>query len=97
MENIMIYPYNRDYSVYVEHQGLLNGYRVSSLVSPFGWGLVGETLKFGNREYVVTDDFSEALSCSSVVWFVNDDLPGKITVIISIRIFGSKCCQWKAK
>lgn len=74
MENIMIYPYNRDYSVYVKYQGMLNGYRVSSLVSPFGWGLVGETLKFGNREYVVTDDFSEALSCSSVVWFVNDDL-----------------------
>lgn len=73
MENIMIYPYNKQYKPYVVYQELMTGFMITELVSPKGWGITGDKIKTKQSELIVTDSFEKALRSCSVVWFVKDD------------------------
>lgn len=78
MENILLYPYNRLYESYVRFGCKDIDKRITSLVSPSGWGLVGDCI---SNKYIVSDNFIEEIDKNDIVWFVEDDrlsLPDKV-------------------
>lgn len=74
MEKLMIYPYSKAYEPYVNNAEVLEGYTISALVSPRGWGYEGDIVVDGqDNKYIVSADFTEKLDDCTCVWFVADD------------------------
>lgn len=74
METILIYPFNMDYASFVNNHCIMNNKKISSLVSPRGWGLEGEQIGDGDMSLLVGCDFNTEMNKCSVVWFVEDAL-----------------------
>lgn len=73
MEKLMIYPYSKAYEPYVSNEEILEGYMITALVSPRGWGYEGDiVVDRQDNMYMVTADFTEKLDGCTCVWFVAD-------------------------
>ncbi|MDR1136024.1 MAG: TIGR04066 family peptide maturation system protein [Clostridiales Family XIII bacterium] len=74
MENLLMYPFNKSFMPYVRHQDMLNDMHITSLISPNGWGLVGDKINTPCGDIIVSDDFDYALESCTCVWFIEDDI-----------------------
>lgn len=68
----LLYPYNRSMQGVVKYQDLMKDMKIASLVSPNGWGLVGDRVETLDDVYTVTSDFDMALRESDAVVFMED-------------------------
>ena len=85
MKKTLIYPYTKAADFILKNQEMLHDYKITSLVSPSGWGYRGMKIKNGEDTLIVSSDFqSEIDKCSTVV-FVDDDI-----VVLSDDIFREK-------
>lgn len=78
MKRLLVYPFNRDFLPILRVSELMEKYEITELVAPGGFGLTGKAFVCNDREYIVSDDFSGALSrCDGVIiasWWQNIDL-----------------------
>lgn len=73
MEKILIYPYNKCYEAVAKCRNLPYGNEIASLVSPNGWGLIGEEVISDEVSLKIEQDFTSELNKCTLVWFVEDD------------------------
>jgi peptide maturation system protein (TIGR04066 family) len=76
-EKMMIYPFDAGFSAILRHQSLLEGYEISKLVSPRGWGLCDNDASVADSgSYMniwVWDNFDEALKECDTIFFTKPD------------------------
>ncbi len=79
MENkkVLIYPYDSGFTPILRHKQFLQGYEITSLVSPGGWGLTGRDAgyaeKSGHIGLNVIGDFDEAFELCDAVMIVDSE------------------------
>lgn len=71
MEKVLIYPYDDEVNSIIQHADMLDNIEIVSVVSPNGWGMVGETLKINGSEVVVKENFEQEIKKCNSVWFVD--------------------------
>lgn len=71
---VLIYPYSRLLRPFVLYQGLLeDDMKITSVVSPGGWGLAGDVIESFGEKYVVQTNFEKEISHCDCVWFCEDE------------------------
>ena len=84
--NLLVYPYDIEFTPILRHKWLLDGYEIKALVSPSGWGLdgsdAGEADHGSNTGITVTSDFNGMLEHCDAVMFVDTYLKSDFDSII---------------
>jgi len=58
-----VYPYNAEFEPFLRHTSLLDpAFKISALISPVGWGLVGQVIETGGGEWAVISEFEPVLN-----------------------------------
>lgn len=71
---VLIYPYSRLLRPFVVYQDLLgHDMKITSVVSPGGFGLAGDVIDSFGEKYVVQTDFEKEISHCDCVWFCEDE------------------------
>lgn len=73
MQNVLIYPYDEEFSPILSYKELMSQYQITKVVSLRGWGLCGkEAGAIGKRNslgFIVTDEFENNLDeCDAVLF-----------------------------
>ena len=71
MEKVLVYPFDDNSIPYVKHQNQFEDIKISSLLSPKGWGLEGRKYNFNEINYIVSSNFQECLEKCTAVLFVD--------------------------
>jgi len=89
-EKLLIYPYNLQFSPMLRHESLLNGYEISCLVSPNGWGFTGKDAGIADQGpdigIFVSSDFEKSLDLCDTVMFIESYFPLDFEKIIFSKI-----------
>ena len=63
-----VYPFNDEFSYYLNHSDLIDEYDVVSVISSKGSGFEGISVCLGEKEIIVTEDFdNEVQHCDCVI------------------------------
>lgn len=79
MEKLLVYPFDETFKSILEYGTISKDRMIVSLVSPAGWGLIGnEYLSNDGRLLSVSADFEKEIEKTDALWIVNSqDMPNE--------------------
>lgn len=90
MRKLMIYPYDDEFNPVLKHKDLLEGYRISEVVSLKGWGFCGKDAGITNARdklgFLVTNEFADRLNQCDAVLFCETRIPVDFDKIILPKV-----------
>lgn len=70
-KTVLIYPFTREYALFIQKVGLLGDVKKLILVSPKGWGYEDEKVPFRDKCLYVSTEFETSCELCDEVWFIN--------------------------
>lgn len=72
MENVLIYPFDKEFLPFLERKSLLEDFNVTSVISPIGWGYCEKIV--GNNIIVLDEEnFSSNIEKVDYLWIVESE------------------------
>jgi len=88
INRVGVYPYSTEFEPFLRHNSLLDqSFEIRELISPLGWGLVGQTFLLENgKELTVVPEFESVINDIDTVFIPSFQVDDKVETLITKEI-----------